>query len=142
MRASLEAAAEGEVQVDALHALLGLDANEGGLRGVQRQLPLGNESQVRRADFELRADDLERSLTVALRLRQNLLAFARGDFSRERVLDLAERAQADGSVGGDRLFLLGRPDLDLCFQLAAPEDWHQETGAEIPDWVVAVLKDE
>ena len=36
----LEAAAERQVQVDALHALLGLHADERRLRGVQRQLPL------------------------------------------------------------------------------------------------------
>ena len=72
-----------------------------GLGGVERQLPLRHEAQVGAADLELRLHDLERALVVGQGLRQDLLALARGDLGRERVLHFAERAQPDARVGRD-----------------------------------------
>ena len=67
------------------------------LRGVQRELALRHEAQIGAADLELRLHDLERALAVGQRLGENLLAIARGDLGRQRVLDLAEGAQADAA---------------------------------------------
>ena len=81
-----------------------------------------DEAQVGAADLELRLHDLERALVVGERLRQDLLALARGDLRGQRVLDFAERAQADRRIRGDRLLLLGGPDLDLRLERAALVD--------------------
>ncbi len=60
------------------------------------------------------------------------LPVARGDLRRQCVFDFAERAQADRGVGGDGLFLLDRPDLDLGLERAAFVDraragWHRSS---------------
>jgi len=63
-RLRLEAAAERQVEVDALHALVGLYPDERGLRRIQRQLPLVHEPEIRAADLELGLDHLQRALIV------------------------------------------------------------------------------
>jgi hypothetical protein len=51
LRPGLEAAAEREVHVHALDALLGLHADQRRLRGAQRELTLCDESEVGAADL-------------------------------------------------------------------------------------------
>ena len=106
------------MKVHALDALLGLDANEPGARGVQRELPLRHEPQIRAAHLVLALHDLEGALAVGERPGEDLLAIARRQLRRQGVLDLAEGAQADAGVGRDRLLLLHGPDLD--WVLSAP----------------------
>ena len=130
------------MQVDALHALFGLHAKKPGLGRVQRELPLRHESQVGAADLELGPHDVERALTVGERLREDLLALAGGDLRGEGILDLAERAQADRRVRCDCLLLLGGSDFDLCFQRPAFVDRRHQVGAEVPDWIAAILENE
>ena len=77
--AVVEAAAERKVEIHALHALLGLHADQRGARGGQRQLPLLDEPEIGASHLELGLHDGERLLIVGERLRQNLLALARGD---------------------------------------------------------------
>ena len=137
-----EAAAQREVQVDALDALLGLGADQGRLGRDGGELALGDEAQVGAADLELRLHDLEGAPVVGEGLRQDLFAIARGELGGERALDLAERLQADGGVGRDGLFLFRRADLDLGLQRAPLVDRRQQVGAEVPDRIVAVLQDE
>ena len=98
--------------------------------------------EIGAADLELRLHDLERALTVGERLREDLLALARGDFRGQRILDLTEGPEADRCVRGDGLFLLRRPNLDLPLEGAAPEDGREQVGADVPDGVVAILQHE
>src|SRR4051812_26155974 len=102
----LEAAADRKVQVHTLHPLLGLRADDRRLSGVQRLLPLRDESQVGAADPELVLHNLERALAVRQCLREDLLPVARGDLGRQGALDFTECPQPDRGVGGDRLLLL------------------------------------
>src|SRR6478736_9792831 len=94
-----ETAAECEVQVDALDALLGLDPNECREGRRQRQLPLLDEPEISAANLELRLHHRQCLLVVVDRLRQNRFPVAGRNFGGERRLDFAERAQAD-----DRIF--------------------------------------
>lgn len=142
LRAYLEAAPQGQMDVDALHALLRLYADQGRLRGIQRQLALRHESQIRAANLVLRLDDLEGAPAVGQGLGENLLAFSRGNLGGECVFDLAKCAQPHGGVRGDGLFLLSGPNLDLRLERTAPEDGHQQVGAEVPDRVAAILEHE
>ena len=115
----LEAAAEREVEIHALHALLGLHADERGLGGAQRELALLDEPEIGASHLEAGLHDAERLLIVGERLYEDPLAVARGYLRCQCAFDLSEGAQSDRGVLGDRLFLLGRPDLDLRLEGAA-----------------------
>jgi hypothetical protein len=90
-RADREAAAQGQMQIDALNALLGLHQNQRGLRGVDRELTLRHGAHIGRADAVLCLDDLEGALVVGERLCQEQLAVVRGQLRRQRILDFTER---------------------------------------------------
>ena len=75
-------------------------------------------------------------------LRQDLLALARGDLGGQGAFHFAEGAQAHGGVLGDRLFLLGGPNLDLRLERAASEDRREQAGADVPDRIVVILQHE
>ena len=70
-----EAAAEREMEVDALHPLFGLDADERRARRIEGELPLVDEAKIGAADLELRLHDIEGALAVGERLPRG---FARG----------------------------------------------------------------
>ena len=64
------------MQIDALHALFGLHANQRGLRGEQRELALRHEAQIGAANLELRLHDVVRTAVIGEGLREDLFAFA------------------------------------------------------------------
>ena len=135
----LEAAAERKVEIHALDALLGLHPDERGARGVQRKLPLLDEPEIGAPHLELGLHDGERLLIVGERLRQDLLALARGDLGCQCAFHFSKGAHSHRGILGDRLFLLGRPNLDLRLERAAPEQRRQQVGAEVPHRIVVIL---
>ena len=130
------------MEVHALHPLFGLDPDERGACRDQSQLPLLDEPEIGAPDLELGLDHGERLLTVGERLRQDLLALARGDLGGQCAFDFAKGAQAHHCILGDRLFLLGCPNLDLRLERAAPVDRRQEIGAEAPHRIAVILQHE
>ena len=52
------------MEVDALDALFGLDADERRARRVEGELPLVDEAKIGAADLELRLHDIEGALAV------------------------------------------------------------------------------
>ena len=116
-----EAAAQRQVQIHALHPLLGLHRISADSRARTRSCALGDEAQVGAADLELRLHDLERATVVGERLRQDPLAFARGESPpTSAALDLAEGAETDDRVVGNGQLLFRGADLDLRLEGAAP----------------------
>ena len=138
----LEAAAEREVEIHALHALLGLHPDQRGARGAQRQLPLLDEPEIGAPDLELGLHHGQRLLIVGERLRQDLLALARGDLGGQRAFHFAKGAQSHRGILGDRLFLLGGANLDLRLERAAPEERREQAGADVPHRIVVILQHE
>ena len=93
-------------------------------------------------DLELALDHGERLLTVGERLRQDLLALARGNLGGECAFHLAKGAQSNDGIFGDRLFLLRRPNLDLRLERAAPVHGREEVAPEAPHRIAVILQHE
>ena len=95
-RRHLETAAQRQVQVDALDALLGLHPDQRRARRRQRQLPLLDESQVGAANPELRLHHRQRLLVVVDAPRARISSRSRAaNLGGQGRFDLSERAQPD-----------------------------------------------
>ena len=108
-----EVAAEREVQLHALHALLGAHAQQGHVRCVRRDLLLRDAAQVARADLVAHLLEAEGARVVGQALAQHVLARRERGLAGERGLDFVERLQGGLRVGRSRLLLLGGAQLDL-----------------------------
>ncbi len=134
-----KAAAEREVEVDALHALFGLHAEQRRAVGDERDLPLFDGAQVAAADLVARARQMSTarwlSTSCAVRMR-----------SRSRIASSLAMASSTSpnarrpmdAYSATACFLLFGANLDLRLERAAREEGHQQVGAGAPHRIVAI----
>ena len=118
----VEATAQCEVEIHALHERVALRAQQRRARAVECDVLRQNGAQVTRADPETNLRELDSATVVVDRAREKRLPVVRGEFGGQRALDFRERLRGDAAVIGDRELLLGGADIDLRLERVAVEE--------------------